>query len=46
MLQIARAFFVEAVLRLFDQAKSMMKNMMGGMKGGKMKRMMNRFGKP
>ena len=37
---------VNLLLKQFDQAKSMMKNMMGGMKGGKMKRMMNRFGKP
>ena len=36
---------VNLLLKQFDQAKSMMKNMMGGMKGGKMKRMMNRFGK-
>ena len=35
---------VNMLLKQFDQAKSMMKNMMGGMKGGKMKRMMNRFG--
>ena len=37
---------VNLLLKQFDQAKSMMKNVMGGMKGGKMKRMMNRFGKP
>ena len=37
---------VNLLLKQFDQAKSMMKNMMGGMKCGKMKRMMNRFGKP
>ena len=36
---------VNLLLKQFDQAKSMMKNVMGGMKGGKMKRMMNRFGK-
>ena len=36
---------VNLLLKQFDQAKEMMKNMMGGMKGGKMKRMMNRFGK-
>ena len=36
---------VNRLLKQFDQAKSMMKNVMGGMKGGKMKRMMNRFGK-
>ena len=36
---------VNLLLKQFDQAKEMMKNVMGGMKGGKMKRMMNRFGK-
>ena len=36
---------VNLLLKQFDQAKSMMKNVMGGMKGGKMKRMMNRFDK-
>ena len=36
---------VNLLLKQFDQAKEMKKNMMGGMKGGKMKRMMNRFGK-
>ena len=35
---------VNLLLKQFDQAKEMMKNMMGGMKGGKMKRMMRRFG--
>ncbi len=35
---------VNLLLKQFDQAKSMMKNVMGGMKGGKMKRMMRRFG--
>ena len=36
---------VNLLLKQFDQAKEMMKNMMGGMKGGRMKRMMNRFGR-
>jgi len=36
---------VNLLLKQFDQAKEMMKNMMGGMKSGKMKRMMNRFGR-
>ena len=35
---------VNLLLKQFDQAREMMKNMMGGMKGGKMKRMMRRFG--
>lgn len=35
---------VNLLLKQFDQAKEMMKNMMGSMKGGKMKRMMRRFG--
>ena len=36
---------VNLLLKQFDQAKEMMKNMMGGLKGGRMKRMMNRFGR-
>jgi len=36
---------VNLLLKQFEQAKDMMKNMMGGLKkGGKMKRMMGRFG--
>ena len=36
---------VNLLLKQFEQARSMMKNMMGGMKKGKMKNLMNRFGK-
>jgi len=36
---------VNLLLKQFEQARSMMKNMMGSMKGNKMKRMMSRFGK-
>ncbi|MBP3653500.1 MAG: signal recognition particle protein [Clostridia bacterium] len=36
---------VNLLLKQFDQAKEMMKTMMGSMKGGKMKRLMNRFGR-
>ena len=36
---------VNLLLKQFDQAKEMMKTMMGSMKGSKMKRMMNRFGR-
>ena len=36
---------VNLLLKQFEQARTMMKNMMGSMKGNKMKRMMNRFGK-
>ncbi|MBQ3574307.1 MAG: signal recognition particle protein [Clostridia bacterium] len=36
---------VNLLLKQFEQARSMMKNMMGGMKKGKMRNLMNRFGK-
>lgn len=36
---------VNLLLKQFEQAKDLMKNMMGGMKSGRMKRMMNRFGR-
>ena len=36
---------VNLLLKQFDQAKEMMKTMMGSMKSGKMKRLMNRFGR-
>ena len=36
---------VNLLLKQFEQARSMMKNMMGGMKKGKMRNFMNQFGK-